>query len=1224
MDRLQQQQSSDAPLPPRRPDGSLGPQLSRPSGGSRGFAISLEEQWQLPSLAEAVRREDPVSAGLPLHGQTLTAQDYGKCNMANPKPVSWDQPLKAVSYDPLHRVSTVSCTSGSSWGSPCGSLGMPSSSVSQFSTASPARSVDVLFCPQRIPIPSWACCGGRRGTVGSSTASLSMGSGSSVRSPSTLNHLSHDIDVAPAGVLSYGVSEEGLPSLSTTLLGSSTLTYADAHLRGGSVVPDRPASIGTFQRRATSPPTPIVQAPASETGSSGSYGPRTGTSSTATSTGVPVTRHFDPQRASPFELSKFDRRDPYVHFYIPVDCPSSRQCCDGICPLAHTKLEKIFHPIVYKTQKCQMALADTGRCPYINKCAFFHTEEDRQQAELHWEAWEAEWAPWRQQIDQLLRRHHKLEKEILRKVEGIIKIRMPRSSPSDLLGRCLANLGVLTGFGEQKKPTIPKSSQGVGPIESGVGSVSFSLPRGRGFAESTFAGKCIAGLADSGRTLSGPRLAESVGFCGMAESPLFGLQPTSAVIGNTRRVLGHCEDHAFSAGREWLYIENSWKSEVAQQHNPGGGFQSRVERASISTRSTLQETLAPVGKDGKAFHSPGTLVPIPEIASKHDAKVSIPSEHGFSHSISGQRAADSVSLHGSPLKSCGCGTLRSSSKDHESLPLRAGEASIRAVTAAEVETGNRVVSTVVTSETQQTVAISGAVDTTVASRMSRRETMSHEETSSYPKPLNAFVCKPLHFARSPQASAASNKQAVVETLPSAQTAVERGCADTVKITDGHRMAIHASRLIIPASSSRKEIRSCEDERRATVTSGGSSCCSSIGFPRRASSDFHYLLPCHQQAVSVEVMEDRQKVVWTRGTTEALSVKERTQAGEVQRGSAPPSHREPSTSTYSRSVVCLQGAQTGGVASQRGLLGSQEPLRVADDEPVLQVARASQAMPVQRGISSLDASTFRLLKNDCVAQVEPLGSVTSQRSSMPPVSSTPALRSSACEERPGVDYTDGTKSSAGPAKVDAQGETERKYSSPTLLPLPNENAATSEGEAVDNPQKPVAAGAAQGALEEPKLEQLWNRAVSEEGIAVSHPLPDISEGEAFSVAIDTVMHQTKIPFREGYVTVSKDEFDLLARRLTHILRAAADEIRRLDIGAVGELVNNDEHPQNRGRVGVEHTPTTSGSMAGSASSGSGSNQAVEALPGPNAASSGAERQRCAATASRSETRDRPPD
>lgn len=143
--------------------------------------------------------------------------------------------------------------------------------------------------------------------------------------------------------------------------------------------------------------------------------------------GVPISRHFDVRRPAPFDLAKFDRRDPHVHFYLPVDCPHSRRCSDGCCPLAHTKLEKIFHPIVYKTQTCQMSLS--SRCEYYSKCAFYHNDKDRLEADAAWRLWEHRWSSWRQQVDQILGMHNKLEKEIKRKVDGILKIRMPRQQP---------------------------------------------------------------------------------------------------------------------------------------------------------------------------------------------------------------------------------------------------------------------------------------------------------------------------------------------------------------------------------------------------------------------------------------------------------------------------------------------------------------------------------------------------------------------------------------------------------------------------------------------------------------------------------------------------------------------------------------------------------------------------------------------------------------------------
>ncbi|XP_026192871.1 uncharacterized protein LOC34622835 [Cyclospora cayetanensis] len=220
------------------------------------------------------------------------------------------------------------------------------------------------------------------------------------------------------------------------------------------------------------------------------FGRRMSPAATVARTGVPVTKHFDPLRPSPFDMSKFDRRDPYFHFYIPVDCPFGTRCCDGACPLAHTKLEKIFHPTVYKKQRCQMVqMTQSGRCQYTHKCAFFHAEEDRQEAEHHWKLWESTWASWRQHIDQLLLCHHKLEKEIRRKVEGIAKIRMPRSAIGDAVGRSTGNAGALIGCNNQQESTnIHKSSRALRPNMKGSRTGSIVSPSLRkmktgGFAE---------------------------------------------------------------------------------------------------------------------------------------------------------------------------------------------------------------------------------------------------------------------------------------------------------------------------------------------------------------------------------------------------------------------------------------------------------------------------------------------------------------------------------------------------------------------------------------------------------------------------------------------------------------------------------------------------------------------------------------------------------------------
>ncbi|GAW82000.1 hypothetical protein, conserved [Plasmodium gonderi] len=141
------------------------------------------------------------------------------------------------------------------------------------------------------------------------------------------------------------------------------------------------------------------------------------------SIGVPVTKSFNKLKKYPFEINKFDRRETNEYFYLPVDCPRMKKCDDAYCPLAHTKLEKIFHPIVYKTQACQMA--KDGACDYFQKCAFYHDSNDKNEAHLNWTIWEKKWDKWRNNIDTILTQHNKNDKEIRRKVESILKIRMP-------------------------------------------------------------------------------------------------------------------------------------------------------------------------------------------------------------------------------------------------------------------------------------------------------------------------------------------------------------------------------------------------------------------------------------------------------------------------------------------------------------------------------------------------------------------------------------------------------------------------------------------------------------------------------------------------------------------------------------------------------------------------------------------------------------------------------
>ncbi|GBE60520.1 erythrocyte membrane protein [Babesia ovata] len=131
-----------------------------------------------------------------------------------------------------------------------------------------------------------------------------------------------------------------------------------------------------------------------------------------------VTRSFDPARSHPFLSSKFKRRDPNVHFYLPIECPLLKNCTEGSCPLAHTKLEVIFHPIVYKTRKCKMV--SMGSCSFPQKCTFYNNDSEKMAAQLLWLAWEKTWDLWRINIEAVLSSHNKLNSNVAKNL-SIIK-----------------------------------------------------------------------------------------------------------------------------------------------------------------------------------------------------------------------------------------------------------------------------------------------------------------------------------------------------------------------------------------------------------------------------------------------------------------------------------------------------------------------------------------------------------------------------------------------------------------------------------------------------------------------------------------------------------------------------------------------------------------------------------------------------------------------------------
>ncbi|ORM39407.1 uncharacterized protein BXIN_2222 [Babesia sp. Xinjiang] len=133
--------------------------------------------------------------------------------------------------------------------------------------------------------------------------------------------------------------------------------------------------------------------------------------------GIPVTKSFDPNVSHPFMSNTFKRRDPNVHFYLPIECPSHKNCTDGSCPLAHTKLEMMFHPIVYKTRKCKMSIG--GLCKFSRQCTFYNNDSERMAAQLLWLVWEKTWDLWRTNIEIVLGAHNKLNGPITKNLSMV-------------------------------------------------------------------------------------------------------------------------------------------------------------------------------------------------------------------------------------------------------------------------------------------------------------------------------------------------------------------------------------------------------------------------------------------------------------------------------------------------------------------------------------------------------------------------------------------------------------------------------------------------------------------------------------------------------------------------------------------------------------------------------------------------------------------------------------
>ncbi|EZG66736.1 hypothetical protein GNI_076730 [Gregarina niphandrodes] len=92
----------------------------------------------------------------------------------------------------------------------------------------------------------------------------------------------------------------------------------------------------------------------------------------------------------PYFRSGAIRRDCFLYFYLPVDCPCGLACQNWFCPFAHSSLEKMFHPLIYRTEPCRRGVKCCRR-----QCSFLHSIEDDIEATNLWTIWEQHWQGYR-------------------------------------------------------------------------------------------------------------------------------------------------------------------------------------------------------------------------------------------------------------------------------------------------------------------------------------------------------------------------------------------------------------------------------------------------------------------------------------------------------------------------------------------------------------------------------------------------------------------------------------------------------------------------------------------------------------------------------------------------------------------------------------------------------------------------------------------------------------
>lgn len=84
----------------------------------------------------------------------------------------------------------------------------------------------------------------------------------------------------------------------------------------------------------------------------------------------------DKRNCSFFHNQSDRRRNPFEYDYSCFDCPLGAECKLGdACPNAHTMLEKMFHPDLFKISMCTRTQSGS-KCDRGVLCAFAHSEQD--------------------------------------------------------------------------------------------------------------------------------------------------------------------------------------------------------------------------------------------------------------------------------------------------------------------------------------------------------------------------------------------------------------------------------------------------------------------------------------------------------------------------------------------------------------------------------------------------------------------------------------------------------------------------------------------------------------------------------------------------------------------------------------------------------------------------------------------------------------------------------